>query len=388
MSKILTHENVTLADAVKKKKNIILYKQYSLKDYENNNNNVKLFNYKMQDLKMIAKENKLKVSGTKLVLINRICTHFKNIIHAVKIQKYFRGYMVRFLMTKRGPASKNKSLCVNETDGYTLEPLNEISFERFFSYKDKKNFIYGFDIISLLQVYDKKKKIMNPYTREMFDVDILNIVITLGKFLKILFPHCFQSEENNITQTPITNRVLQNSHFTNRENRDNRENHNQSMEFLYLTLNEEQKIIYDKLKLLKTMNIQDRIRNIFIEIDILGNYTNSFWFLQLERRELAKFLFTLYEIWNFRGRIPDEVKKQICQIHDPFQYTRLTLLTENNVERLREQCMNVMENMIYSGVNLEFRKLGCLHVLRALTIVSIPARNSMPWLYESLPYTI
>jgi hypothetical protein len=45
-----------------------------------------------------------------------------------------------------------------------------------------------------------------------------------------------------------------------------------------------------------------------------------------------------------------------------------------------------MENMVYCGVDDEYRKIGALHVLTALTGVSIGARTSMPWLYEALYY--
>jgi hypothetical protein len=45
-----------------------------------------------------------------------------------------------------------------------------------------------------------------------------------------------------------------------------------------------------------------------------------------------------------------------------------------------------MENLIYSGIDEEYRKIGALHVLSALTLVSSPARIAMPWLYESIVF--
>jgi hypothetical protein len=36
------------------------------------------------------------------------------------------------------------------------------------------------------------------------------------------------------------------------------------------------------------------------------------------------------------------------------------------------------------GLDDEHRKLGVFHALSALTVVSIGARSTMPWLYESL----
>ena len=43
-----------------------------------------------------------------------------------------------------------------------------------------------------------------------------------------------------------------------------------------------------------------------------------------------------------------------------------------------------MENLIYSSVDIEYRKIGALHSLTALTVVSHGARRALPWLYESL----
>ena len=40
--------------------------------------------------------------------------------------------------------------------------------------------------------------------------------------------------------------------------------------------------------------------------------------------------------------------------------------------------------MVYMGIDADHRNLGAFHILTALTIVSIPARTAMPWLYESI----
>ena len=43
----------------------------------------------------------------------------------------------------------------------------------------------------------------------------------------------------------------------------------------------------------------------------------------------------------------------------------------------------VFENIVYSSPDVEIRKIGALHCLSALTIVSHSARISMPYLYEA-----
>ena len=55
-----------------------------------------------------------------------------------------------------------------------------------------------------------------------------------------------------------------------------------------------------------------------------------------------------------------------------------------SLEDLQNLCLSVIEDMVYTGVDVEYRTLGALHVLSVLTIVSYSAREAMPWLYESL----
>ena len=43
--------------------------------------------------------------------------------------------------------------------------------------------------------------------------------------------------------------------------------------------------------------------------------------------------------------------------------------------------LNGNENIIYTGINNEYRQIGAM---RALTLVSPNARAGLPWLYESV----
>jgi hypothetical protein len=54
--------------------------------------------------------------------------------------------------------------------------------------------------------------------------------------------------------------------------------------------------------------------------------------------------------------------------------------------RIQEACLIVFENMVYTGIDVEHRKIGTMHALSALTTVSLNARTTMPWLYESLVF--
>jgi hypothetical protein len=122
-----------------------------------------------------------------------------------------------------------------------------------------------------------------------------------------------------------------------------------------------------------------------MEIDQLGNYTDSTWFSTLGKRNFYLLYFTLEEIWSFRGHIPMAIKSKICPLGNPFLNIPIRLrYDEFTEEEMCLFCLHVMENIILTSVDIENRKLGAFHVLTALTVHSLPARNTMMWLYESI----
>ena len=130
--------------------------------------------------------------------------------------------------------------------------------------------------------------------------------------------------------------------------------------------------------------LSERIRNIFIEIDNLGNYTDSTWFTSLDRRGYIRFFRILKDIWIFRGQIPTHIKIKIAPLWDPFLMQTLDDINDYSLEDLQNLCLSVIEDLVYTGVDVEYKTLGALHVLSVLTIVNYSAREAMPWLYESL----
>jgi SAP domain len=336
-------------------------------------NSVVLKNFKIPELKLIARENNLRVSGSKPLLIERIHEHFTNSVCAVSIQKLFRGFMVRLLFRLKGEAFKNKKLCVNESDFYTLDPLENIPYDEFYSYKDDKNFIYGFSISSLITLFKQKGKIINPYNREKVDFKIMNDIFTLYKLTNLIFPYIFneKKEQQPIRYTnsqPDENRIISNV--------SNPGQSNQNIE------------LHNRMQRIREKPINIRILELFMEIDLLGNYTDSNWFTNLEKREYIRFYRYLLDIWHYRGQLTHETKRRICRLHDPFINTSLSSLNlpTSTTEDCRAICLYIMENMIYTGIDIEYQKIGTLHVLSVLTIVSLDARRNMPWLYESLVY--
>jgi hypothetical protein len=76
----------------------------------------------------------------------------------------------------------------------------------------------------------------------------------------------------------------------------------------------------------------------------------------------------------------------ICCLNDPFygRFGEILNVDENTLEILQEACLYVIENMVYTGIDVEYRKIGTFHALTALTLVSDDARHQFQWLYDSV----
>ena len=81
-----------------------------------------------------------------------------------------------------------------------------------------------------------------------------------------------------------------------------------------------------------------------------------------------------------------QTKMNICPFYNPFD-SIFPHGAEVNLDVLRLGCLILFENFVYCGINEDFRKIGSMHALSALTLVSQDARISLPWLYESVSFT-
>jgi hypothetical protein len=279
----------------------------------------------------------------------------------------------------RGEGFKNRKICVNENDFYTLEPLHEIPMEYFFTFRSNDDkFLFGCNIVSLLHLIKNKTAVKNPYNRENIKINIIQNILKLYNLIKIIY----QVPEDAPIINTITMMTIHNNINDNRVIRE-------SIHRPHNTIALSNEIVNDRTIKITTMRskpTQTRIQELFMDIDQLGNYTNYQWFSNLERRDFIRLYRTLHDIWTYRGHLSREMKCKICILEDPFhEINRERLhLHDASIEVVREVCLKIFEHMVYCGIDDEYRKIGTLHALSALTMVSIHARNAMPWLYESL----
>jgi hypothetical protein len=298
-------------------------------------------NYNVAQLKSFAKNYKLKISGNKPQLTRRIYSYLYLSSYIIKIQTIFRRYLVSRYKVLHGPAIMDRKICTNSADFVTMDPLDEINFHQFISYKDTDEFIYGFDITSLHNLFLKSgEQIKNPYNRNLIpDFVFKNIrgLIRLGRILKIEINLNFEDDTKKLPNEKV---------------------------------------------------IELKALTIFQQIDALGNYSNANWFLSLNRNQLIKFTRELMDIWQYRAQLPIETKHNICPpVGDPFRSLSIQYVnTEQNLWNVRKVLLDVIEKFVNSGVDKDNKALGAYYVLGALTLVNSEAATSLPWLFQSVNY--
>jgi len=296
------------------------------------------YNYSLTQLKIISKTHNLKITGNKYEYTKLIYMYLFTTFNALKIQKLFKTYIRLKFIKLQGPGKFNKNKCTNNTDFYSMDELINLPKYQFFSYTDVDNFIYGFDVISLNQLLftNKNKKInaINPYNRNEIPNNVYSdfkSYIRIGKILK------YNIIENE--PPPI------------------------------------------KLSLSKTIEL--KALSLFQKINLLGNYSDHTWYLNLTESQLIKFVKELTDIWEYRANLSKPIKCRICPPHgNPF--SQFYYSPNLPINTLKSDILYIIEKLITNGLTNDDKQLGAYYVLGALTIVSTDAANAIPWLYQTM----
>ena len=100
-----------------------------------------------------------------------------------KLIGYLKIMIIKWKRKQYGPAYLNISKCTNVEDFCTLDKLDNIPKKNFFSILENGVY-YGFDINSLIQmqIANKNKKLINPYTMNPFQNEVVEIIKKINSF--------------------------------------------------------------------------------------------------------------------------------------------------------------------------------------------------------------
>lgn len=309
-------------------------------------------NYNMNQLKLIAKHYSLRVSGNKQQIISRLYNYLRLSKFATQIQSYVRMYNVKQFLRVRGPAVKKRSLCVNDTDFYSLDSLEEIPVTHFVSIlehtgkADATPHIYGFHIDSLIQ-YMKMHNvsdITNPYTRKPFQTNLKKCIrdcIRTAKYLGVSINHTKDIWSQGDGTQPLGQTPEQ-----------------------------------EMRQLLQSID----------DMGHLGSYTNPVWFEDLTFVGLRNFCLLAYDIWDYRIGMSPQMKVEMCGGSQTCisPYSCSTLSSTMSRDEMMKIAVTLVRNVTTRGTTLDLKKNGAVLVMMALTRVHPHARDTFPALYESL----
>lgn len=250
----------------------------------------------------------------------------KNMLSITKIQSHIRRYLIYNKLQSRGIAYLNRKLCNNDEDFYTYDPIQEIEDTYFFSYKDKQNNYWGFDIRSLKKLIDMNYG--NPYTTEQIPDIIKNKVYTLIKDL----------HNDNVTTLIDTS------------------------------------IISDRKTLVK-----QKFVDIFAQIEYMGYSCDVKWVLDLYPIHLKRLYRELEDIWNYRANLSSHIK---CSIVPPDGRLCIMPVADYNRCINKVELLEILGNEVYkicSATDSGNMQLGFMYFIIALSYVSRPCSIIHTW---------
>lgn len=297
------------------------------KKYFDNTNYNKIL---VKDIKNSLKYYNIKFhySHKKKQLYQKLEINFKleeNINDIIKIQKFYKKYIIKKRILFHGPALYERNLCVNEEDFFTCMQIEDIPNNCFFSFRTEEGFVYGFDIYTFHKLVINNYP--NPYNQKKFPKNIIN------KYKKL-----YNSKKHKIN-------------FVN--------------------------------KLTSKQMLEQRALYVFHKYDKLDHYTNINWFLNLSREKLKKFYTLAEDIWNYRAQLPFNIKKKIIPSGIAF-HIPIGKLYEYSKSTLRNIILEEMDRFVSLGQTRDDKVMGAMYMLTALVAVSPEAAQAMPHLIQTV----
>lgn len=287
----------------------------------------------------------------------------------IKIQRFIRKSLLNLDKKLRGPAYKNKSICVNEMDFFTLDPINEIEDNDFFSFKEETGCIYGFSLDSIFQLIMKSDE--NYW--EHFNNSHVNLCYK--QYIRVLFNHYNKLKISN----PYNRNLLPGE---------------VRMNVIHLMV----KRIFDEKKIKRRQSTNDtqqqlqvqqidfktHVRNkclsIFQKIDIHGYMTNINWLMDERPAMLRIFYKKLSLLWNFEFGLSENAKLKIAGCSGSlFSNIGDVMNPRYDKYHILDKILDVMKKLVSNGETESDKQSGCIMILYALSVINQDVIRSNPW---------
>ncbi len=245
--------------------------------------------------------------------------YIKNVDKIIKIQRCFKNWI-----------NKRLNCCINDTDILTFDNISDIPKNLLYIFKDKNtNNNFAYDIRTMIQIMNNDKPSC-PYTcREYTIEEKIDIINEIDKRKRIGI-----------------------------------------------------KMDIEKIQLKPEEETEMRMIDVFHKINLLGNYTSHLWMKRLTNNQLIKFYTEAEDLWSYRlGMTHNDRKKYVKHGH-AFLIPVEVVKNYNNLNKLRNVCLDEIERFVTNGLGVEERKLGAMWMLMAFVEVSFEAAEALPHLVQ------
>ena len=257
--------------------------------------------------------------------------YYKNIDKILYIQACIRGFLLRRIQKLQGPGLFKPHLCINSEDILTSDNYRDIDICYFFSIIDSNKKIYFFDVRSFLKLI-KSQYPDNPYNQQPIEVE------NIDRFYKLYEIYKYRNINLKIED-----------------------------------------IVYPEGS---PKEIEMMAFDVFMNIDILGYYTNSDWFTALDKRQLIQLYKYMADIWYYRANLTPEQQSDIRPDGKTFIYE---LSRHNKQTAIQKVILEEIKNFTTLGRTKSDKFNGATYVLIALAMVSKTALERLPnWLVYCL----
>jgi len=298
----------------------------------------------------------------------------QNMNKVITLQRFIKKSLNNYKLKLLGPAFNNRSLCVNDSDFFTLDELKDIPNDEFFSFKDEKNFIYGFHIDSITQLVFKsdehyfeqfKKKIKN----KQIIINNNSINLCYHQFIKLLCNHYNKIKVLN----PYTRFLI-----------------NNNTKFKIITLYAKKEYDINKITTTTTNNdilpidiklfVKNKCLEIFQKIDLYGYQTDINWLYNQNTTILKIFYKKLALLWNFEFGLNHEGRYKIAQTNHVFNNLHDIMTSRIDKYNLLDKILEPVNIMVSNGATEPDRQNGCIIILYALAFINNRCILANPWL--------
>jgi len=250
---------------------------------------------------------------------------------AIKIQKAWRKVNSYLTLFHQGPCIKTRGLSTNNSEVFSLEPIESILDFYYFSFADTQKNLWTFDIRSIAQMISLGTFKINPYNRQPINERIVKKALNRIAWLRsrkytILYP-----SNNDLTPDQLW---------------------------------------------------RQKILDVCMRLESFGFHISCEWFSEMSLETHIEFYKFMYELWNYRLGLSIQAQCEI--VPPPANLFKTRYEKKHNLHWWEKVNLQLIETLIASSSNKESQRLGATYCMMGFVKVNKNAANAFPWLYESL----